>query len=267
LQRDTTYCLPNLAVARAGEAVTFRADPFETGSEQIVIANEPIRLLVSPNAGGRVFVFQDVSKKTSIFTTVGALRDDVTVQPPESTTDRIARYTHQFPAGTFNRPYRAEISEVGNRAVVHLTCFTVEERVRVKGSGPQAAMQRGVSLTSLAVGNPRDMSTQVVLTPEVHPFTPSTTLRLSQGNAVGFYDRKTYELGSIAWRLGDVESAEVQERGDSIVARLVLAANRTARTVYCYDFVPTTETARARLDAISSAVAQGHPVPPANERK
>ena len=150
----------------ADAARAYAADVYRDGEGALVLENERVRVIVSPNAGARAFVFEDKARRTNVFTTVGALRDDVLIAPPLSTVDRIAKYTNQMPAGFFNRPYRSEILESGARAVVrfsyaapdaypqgarfertlslapHARCFSADLRNGFVGTGDLARKQR-----------------------------------------------------------------------------------------------------------------------------
>ena len=99
------------------------------------------------------------------------------LQPPPSTTDRIAKYTHLYPAGMFNRPYDACTFENARGAgayfaydapdvvpsgarferVVALSAaadrLVVDERFTPRGDDPR---QRLVSLSALAAFAPDD---------------------------------------------------------------------------------------------------------------
>ena len=108
---------PSPEPAGAGSAIVRRSDLYREGNDAVILANALVRVVISPQAGARAFIFEDRATKHSIFTTVGAMRDDVTPEPPLSTSDRIAKYTHQFPAGTFNRNYDVETLASGERAV------------------------------------------------------------------------------------------------------------------------------------------------------
>ncbi|MBD5633235.1 MAG: amino acid permease, partial [Candidatus Eremiobacteraeota bacterium] len=103
----------------AGAARAYEADVYRDGTRAVVLDNATVRLAIVPEAGARAFLFEDRSG-TSVFTTVGAMRDDVAVEPPLSQTDRIAKYTHQFPAGTFNRTYSTTIEPGGARPVARV---------------------------------------------------------------------------------------------------------------------------------------------------
>jgi hypothetical protein len=109
--------VPAGAAARVPEKtgpVAERVDVFEDGASEVVLRNDRVRAIVVPNGGARLVLFgptqtrpgrEDVS--ANAFDATGALRDDVLIQPPPSPTDRIAKYTHTYPAGMFNRLYSA----------------------------------------------------------------------------------------------------------------------------------------------------------------
>ena len=269
----------------AGSARAYAADVYRDGTQTFVLDNGRVRVALAPDAGARAFVFEDDATGRNVFTTVGALRDDVAVEPPLSTTDRIAKYTHQFPAGTFNRPYAAEILENGRLARVRVTydapdvlpngahfertlalapnarAFEVTESAYFPAAStnepqhaadPQRAVsdsQRAVSVTSLSVGAGTDMSTRRVLAPNDAPFTAESTVHVTQGHALAFYDTATHELATIAWRAGDVEDATILERRYSLVIRLTLARDHPARLRFAYDLAPDAPTAATTLAA------------------
>src|SRR5665213_2147898 len=89
----------------------YRADVFEDGAGAIVVQNDRVAAVLAPAGGARAISFAarrpylGVEAARNLFDATGGLRDDVLVQPPPSTTDRIAQYTHLYPAGTFNRTY------------------------------------------------------------------------------------------------------------------------------------------------------------------
>ncbi len=233
-------CLPDVPVRNVskGEARALNADIYREGDKAVVLSNALVRLILAPNAGARAFVFEDLASRTNVFTTIGALRDDVRVLPPPSTTDRIAAYTSQFPAGTFNRAYKATILETGHRARVRFTYdapdvvpsgahfertvtllpdrrdFTVQERALFDGS---SQAQRAVTVSSLSVGA---SSSHPILLPS------------DRKNAVGLYDPVSHELALLAWRRGDIEEAHSVQQGSAVLLRLTLAPGRTVLTRY-----------------------------------
>lgn len=161
-------------------AIAYRTDAFGRGDPTIVLENARLRAIVVPNGGARLVVLQRIDVPggpLDATNATGALRDDVLIQPPPSTTDRIAAYTHTYPAGTFNRPYRAEIlaargdavsvrfSYAAPDVVPHGARFektltlaagaprlVVDERVTFPGDG--AARQRAVTHDALALPPP-----------------------------------------------------------------------------------------------------------------
>jgi hypothetical protein len=197
----------------------------------------------------------------------------VKIEPPLSAADKIAAYTHQFPAGMFNRPYRTEIvsadaQSTADTARVRFSydapdvlphgarfersislapdarTFTVDETASFMDN--ELFGQRAVSVSSLTVGDATTMRSAFVLTPDPVPFTAHATLTV-HGNALGFYDRDSQELATISWRPGDVENARILESEHSIVVRLTLEAAGTARIWYGYESAPSIEEARRML--------------------
>ncbi len=257
----------------AGRALAYASDLYREGQDTVVLDNGLVRVVVAPNAGARAFVFQDDVTRRNVFTSVGAMRDDVTREPPLSTTDRIAKYTHQFAAGTFNRTYRASDLESGARARARfaydapdvvpngarfertvtlapgLRAFDVGERVTFADGPATDDAQRAVSVTSLSVGDGSAMTTQRLLRPDDSAFAADTTLHVREGNALGYYDTATHELATVAWHAGDVEDATILERRFSIVVRLSLARDRTTHVRYGYASAASLAAARTELAA------------------
>ncbi len=283
-------------------------DIYREGSDALILENTLVRVVIAPNAGGRAFVFEDLATHRSVFTSVGAMRDDIEPEPPLSTTDRIAKYTHQFPAGMFNRSYAVETIASGAHAAARLTytapdvafenaaagphatasdardanisqagargayqdvtftrtvslepnarSFSVDEYVTFGAAASQGAL-RAVSVSSLAVGEARDMRTTSLLLPGPEPFVANATRSVS-GNALGYYDASSHELATIAWGSAGIERAAVLEQDFSIVVRLTLSSSDVAHVTYGYTFADSLEAARAALAAAELA-AQGQP--------
>ncbi len=278
--------LPSIAFMNppAGRAIAYASDIYREGYAAVVLDSGAVRVVVAPQAGARAFIFQDDLTRRNVFTSVGTMRDDVAVEPPLSTTDRIAKYTHQFPAGTFNRMYRASDLGSGPRAsatfaydapdvvpngarfertvtlAANARAFDVDERVTFAAGPATSDAQRAVSVTSLSVGTGDSPATLRLLTPGEGVSIADTTLRVKDGHALGYYDTATHELATIAWRAGDVEEATVYERPSSIVARLVLARQRSPHVRYGYERALSIEAARAALsiaDRAAQIVTQG----------
>ncbi len=275
IRSDASLPEPPFVAVAPGGASAYETDVFGDGTRAVVLDNGIVRLAIAPEAGARAFVFEDDATQRSVFTTVGAMRDDVAIEPPLSVTDRIAKYTHQFPAGMFNRSYATVLAAAGGaqgsaRAtfsydapdvvpggarfvrtlslVPNARAAELEERAEFPGAAPSDP-QRAVSVTSLSVGDGVDMSTRRVLAPADAPFAANDTLRVAGGNAVGFYDTATHELATIAWHAGDVERADIAERQDSLVVRLTLARGRSSHVRFGYDHPAGIAAARALLEA------------------
>jgi hypothetical protein len=222
-----------------------------------------------------------------VFTTVGAMRDDVALEPPPSSTDRIARYTHQIPAGTFNRTYSATLaSGDSKRAGAHFAydapdvvpagarferdvslpagerAFTVDETFEPDGAaGAADTQQRGVSVTSLAVGHADATAGETVFAPDPAAFAPGTTVRITQGNALGYWDPATSTLATVAWRAGDLENASIEDKRFSVLVRLVLARGRRAHLRFGYALGVGSVEARAAVAAADAAAQSAGFVP------
>jgi amino acid transporter len=160
---------------RAGEARVTLGSAFGRGDPTVTFANARVVAILVPNGGARLVALVPAGRAARRFNATnatGALRDDVLVQPPLSISDRIAKYTHSYPAGTFNRRYATTIVRAaGSSAVARFsydapdiaggmhvdktvrldagaTHLIVDERVRFRDPTPA---QRAVTLSALAV--------------------------------------------------------------------------------------------------------------------
>jgi hypothetical protein len=104
----------------AGTARAWIGAGFGSGDTTVTLANVRVVAVIVPNGGARLVAFAERGQPGYNATNAtGALRDDVLIEPPASTTDRIAKYTHSYPAGTYNRPYRVQlVRAAGTEAVV-----------------------------------------------------------------------------------------------------------------------------------------------------
>jgi hypothetical protein len=253
-----------------GGAVAYTADVYEEGTPSIVMENQEVRIIVAPRAGGRGFVFEDKRTRTNSFTTVGAMRDDVLVQPPPSARDYIAKYTHAFSAGTFNRPYAVRIMQTGKRAVVRLSYdapdllpsgahfertlilephsryFSADEHVSFHGNTIRSG-QRAVTMSSFALGSAGDVKgSMFVLTPQAHSFSPGVSLQLPNG-VLGLYDSRTHELVTLSWTPQEIEKARVDIKESSIVAHLTYGPASTGKTLYTYEHAADPSDAQHKM--------------------
>jgi hypothetical protein len=106
-------------------ATVRKLDVFEDGGDTYVLQNARVRAVIVADGGGRLVSFGPIAPadgRGNLTDATGALRDDVSTPLAPSPRDYIARYTHDYPAGTFNRPYRAEIVAAGGtRAALRLS--------------------------------------------------------------------------------------------------------------------------------------------------
>lgn len=231
-------------VVPAGTALAFRSAAFGSGDAMVTLANDRVVAIIAPNGGARLVVFatrRDLPYNATNAT--GALRDDVLVPPPPSTTDRIAAYTHSYPAGTFNRPYRAQIERAaGPEAVVRFTYsapdlpgrptyvktvslaagtarLVVDERVSLADPLPA---QRAVALAALSVA------------PAAYVELQPTFVSLSTG----------HHAVAVTWDPSKVDRATWTRYGSNGTLTLVAAA-KALRTTYGLTTATTLQAARA----------------------
>jgi amino acid transporter len=106
----TPAIVPDVA---PGEARAIRGSALGAGDDTVVLATATAFAVIVPDGGARLVAFARRgacgATLRGLTNATGALRDDALLQPPASPTDRIARYTHTYPAGTFNRSYQVQL--------------------------------------------------------------------------------------------------------------------------------------------------------------
>ena len=246
----------------AGEARAVRGSAFGSGEGTVTLANANVVAVLVPDGGARLVAFasrRDLPRNSVNAT--GALRDDVLLEPPPSTTDRIAPYTHSYPAGTFNRPYRTEIVQAdGAEAAVRFTYqapdlpgeprfektvrlaadatrLVVDERVIFDGRAPE---QRALTRSALAVAPADALATD-----------PSF-VSWSRGRAL-----------AVSWLPAAVDGAEWKRYGSNGTLTLTWAAT-ALRVTYALGDAADPQAAQAFaqrerdwLAAIRSALSRG----------
>jgi amino acid transporter len=170
-----------LPAVTAGIARATVGSAFGSGDRTVTLANDRVVAVIVPDGGARLVVFAARSGLPyNAVNATGALRDDVLLPPPPSTTDRIAKYTRSYLAGTFNRAYHAQIVQAtGAEAVARFTYdapdlgggahfektvrlaagaarLVVDERVTFEGND---AAQRAVTLSALQVNSSATVAT------------------------------------------------------------------------------------------------------------
>jgi len=265
-------------VSQVPRARTYRLDLYRDGTQDVVLDNGIVALAIDPDAGARSFNF------AGVFTTIGGLRDDVAIEPPLSAADHIARYTHQLPAGMFNRPYdvqsidgtvararfRYEAPDVVPAGATFdrtvslapgATTFAVDETVAFAPSDTPLPSQRGVTVTSLGFSKPWAPGQQL-LSPQPSPLASGTVAHIMRGNALGLYSPLMKRLATIAWRAGDVEDAAVTEIEDAIIVRLTLAPGHVTHVEYGISRAETSDDASSRLAAADASAQAAGPLAP-----
>ncbi len=276
------------APASAGSE-TYRADTFGDGNSEVVLQNRFARAVITSNGGARIPVFSLLPADPgaiveswlppNAFDATGALRDDALIQAPPSTTDRIGRYTHSYPAGTFNRAYTisdahggsvrltADVPDVvpsGARfeRVVSLVPdsarLIVDERAEF-GSGPGCDAQRGVVLSALALELDARGVQHRALFVDGSPVPGGQTLDAPHGVAVIQNGKRARFVMAVSWRPGDVESASWEPHRSNGALRLVLARG-WRRVTYAMTRVETMTAAMAFVEAERAWVA-ANPAP------
>jgi amino acid transporter len=241
-----------IAHARSKAPAIFEEDALRDGSPLIFLENARLRFAFSPAAGARGVFFPAESGNAT--TSIGMLRDSVLHEPDSSARDYIAKYTHPFPAGTFNRSYTC-VRLVPSIQSTGITCtydapdvpigggrfsrmlvldadasaIAVTERLTLRVPDPA---QRLVSISSFALPNSSGPSAPVLLLPQAAPVTPGTTKTLAGNGAFGLYDPRAQTLLTVTWATGSVESGALDERNDDVILRLVLPAERDATVFY-----------------------------------
>jgi hypothetical protein len=276
VREDAWFTAPSAIAAAvpSGRSEVRRADVFADGSNAVVLQNALVRLVIAPDAGARAFSFEDLSDGSNIITSVGAMRDDVTLQPATSATDYLAKSTHDFSAGMFNRPYSVNVRSSGAAASVRLSYFapdvlpkgatfertvtllpdlryfTVDERVTFPDA-PLDSEQRAVSVTSFGSGRRGEVGM-------VFAADGSSTT----GNSIGVFFPATKRLALLAWRAGDIYGSPGHVEGGTVF-RVTLAPGKTAHFLFASS--PADTEAAARTEAVRLEVlAQGQSATPAN---
>jgi len=243
-----------------GNSFAVRADVFGDGAGTIVLQNEYLRAIVSPDGGGRLVELgggnggRDRNNATDA---TGALRDDVIPTQPPSARDYIAAYTHGYPSGTAQRRYAATIVQSGARAIVHLHYvdlaaglpvtydriltleprtrrLIVDERVTIAGNVPTSvrAVQRS-SLPGL-----------LVAAGDSELFPPRESARSA---IAASYRAGSAHVMVVTWKRGDVTRATWKRYRSTGTLSLLMTLRAWHRVVYA--FAPAASPAQARTFA------------------
>ena len=285
---------PRLTAERATAEAAVALD--DLGAHVYVLRNDRLRIVVDPAAGARAFSMQARDTlaapghpraregdrdgwSQNAFDATGSWRDDVAAPLGRSPRDYIARFTHGYPAGTFNRSYAASLVSSGPRAELRFSytmpdvepAGTTFERVvtldaassrvvvdeRIVAPPGARKTQRLVVRSSLPLL--RDVvPTPPSLMPRMEPpalphaildapyCRTSCTLDAAHPSAGAFRDGFAFV---VAWRQGDVMSASWSPYRSTGTLALTMTPGVWHRIVYAYAAVASLREARAFAEA------------------
>jgi len=243
--------LPDDRNPAPGTASAYSYDVLEDGEPWLIMANRFVQLALSPSAGARAFGFQEPQGQNA-FTSIGALRDDVSPEPPASSRDYISAYTHQFPAGTFNRPYDCRILKSGPQAEAscqysapdlgvsfeRTLTLNPDQRsfsLRLRMMRPEGATTQGVLVNSLTATPQRKYAQEnsALISIGMALDVTKTSQRI-QGNAFGFFDAGAHRLYTLNWNSSDSLRVVVDGSEGTQVVRIMYPANIWHEIVFGY---------------------------------
>jgi hypothetical protein len=237
--------LRGLRAVPVGVARAWRADVFGEGFDAVVMQNDALRFVLVPGGGARSPILEDLADDANAFDATGALRDDVSIPPPPSTSDRIGRWTRSYPAGTFDRAYATTIVRSAALAVVTeryaapdlvrgRACFartisvaprTARVVVDQTDTFPDAPDERGVVLDALVGRLALDGDTPPAGDPtapvDLHPERGGIVVLTAGG----------VEATAVSWLPDEVLAARWEPHRSNGTLRLTLAPG-TVRTTY-----------------------------------
>jgi amino acid transporter len=234
---------PSRSVRTAG---MYRADVYNDGYPAAVFENRQMRLIVSPCAGARAFVWQDKRTGDNLFTTVGGLRDAWSAPLPPSSRDYIGRYTHPIATGTFNRCYSVTRSRA-NAAAASFAYFAPDAPPR------GARFQKTVSASLLSevfevkyhaqfaggsTERPQELTSFALY---------ARTRIIRTSSAYGLYQPTRRRVVMVAWPAGDVAAHALSLQQNDALLTLTLAPTGTDRLRYGVAFAATVAQAKAAL--------------------
>ena len=206
---------PGAPVPRLGSPPPFR-DPDGTS-----FANGRLRVVFAPFAGARVAELSD--GRTNSATSIGLLRDATDPEPPASSRDYIAAYTHPLAAGTFNRPYACSRNDV--LTTVRITCSY---------DAPDLPDGGALFTRTLTLGGGDELIVAEEFAPHVarstarlesisgFAFVPGDALLKASGeDAIGILHAR--RLTTLCWRRGDVARMDLRPTRGAELVTLIFA--------------------------------------------
>ncbi len=249
--RSGSYIRSPLILIDGQNTAALRADFYLDGYEAITLNNDRIQLIISACAGARAFVLKDKSNHINYFTTIGGLRDAWTPSAPESPRDYIAKYTHPIVAGTFNRCYKATISNSRPRASASFV-YTAPDATPHGG-----LFRRTITLNSgdsffTVTTDARFQRDSLERAQQVTSFAVSPlTWILSATNGYGLFDPASLRVAVVTWRPGDVVNHRLDRHDRYALLTLTFARNGTREVRYGVLKARTITQAQAALAALA----------------
>ena len=255
-------CPPGADESSAGGQVAADApralvdDRDEDGFGRLTLDNGLVSVTLAPAAGARAFRFAAAAHggcpADNVFTSVGSLRDDVEIQPPLSTTDRIGKYTRSFPAGMFNRLYRidrrAADSDSASVQVTYAAPDVVPHGARFERTLSLRRGERAFTVVETATfGAGEDAARQRAVRYDSFDSRDATIIDDRAHGAIGFFFGGRQTVAIATWPSADVEDAQLIAERTSTVLRLRYAAGGERRTRYALDPAINLDSARAML--------------------
>jgi hypothetical protein len=211
------------------------------------LANGRLRVVFAPFAGARVAELSD--GRTNSATSIGLLRDATDPEPPASSRDYIAAYTHPFAAGTFNRPYACSRNDV--LTTVRITCSY---------DAPDLPDGGALFTRTLTLGGGDN---ELIVAEEFAPHVARSTARLESISGFAFVSGDAIleatdedalgilhgqQLTTLRWRRGDVARMDLRTtRGAELVT--LIFARRLAEMRLGVRSVHSAAEAQRLLDA------------------
>jgi hypothetical protein len=224
------------------------------GYPRLTLSNDLVNVTLAPNAGARAFSFAGSSGGCSgknVFTSVGALRDDVALQPPVSSADRIGKYTRSFPAGMFNRPYHVATSMTRANAASVTLQYTAPDVIpggaQFERTVEMRAGEPGFTIAGRALfGAGANAGVQRAVRYDSFDTRGATIFDDRANGAIGFFYGDTHCVAVVAWPVARIEDAQLIPERTSMVLRLQFASGES-RTRYTLEPAADPEAARATM--------------------
>ncbi|MFY9720168.1 MAG: beta-galactosidase, partial [Candidatus Cybelea sp.] len=213
------------------------ADPSGT-----TLANAHLHVVFAPFGGARVAVLSDGAVNAA--TSIGLLRDATDPQPPASSRDYIAAYTHPLPAGTFNRQYAC--NNVGALRVQSITCSYDAPDLPEGGARFTRTLTLSNGGTELLVDEefaPHDARSNARLESiSGFAFTPGDTISRSRnGDGVGILHAG--QLAMVRWRPSDVAHVDLRTTRGADIVSLIFSTRKVRLRL---SVAPAADAAEAR---------------------